>query len=602
MSLNKKIKLELLAPAKDKNCAKEAILAGADAIYIGANAFGARQKAGNSLEDLKEIINFAHIFGVKVYITVNTIIYDNELNAVEKLIWGLYKLKADAIIFQDFSFFKMNLPPIELHASTQCHNISAEKIKFLENCNVKRVVLPREFSISQIKNIKEQTNVELETFCHGALCVSYSGQCYLSDYIGKRSANRGECAQPCRKKYSLIDKKGTIYAQNQHLLCLKDFNLSNKMDDLIFAGATSFKIEGRLKDEIYVKNTVLKYSQILNDFIEKNPNFERSSVQYKNNINFEINLEKTFNRGYCEYFINEKPNKITSFDTPKYKGEFIGTIKNIYKNEIEINSKVKLNIQDGITFFENNELLGTKIIAKNGSKYKVLSSKGLKNGTKIFRNFDEEYIKNLTNLKMVRKLPISFEIEIAKNIDIKAICRDFIITKTIKNDFEVANNQQNAIENIKKQFSKLGNTNFEIDEIHISKNQIPHLKLSEINAIRTEIVEELENKIIENYQPRKRETNFVNTDFYAHKLDYSYNISNHLAKEFMENCASVVEEYAPELANNHKKLMVTKHCLKRELKMCQKDVGQLFLVDEYNQKYPLKFDCKNCQMEIWRNL
>lgn len=600
MSANSKIKLELLAPAKDKICAREAILAGADAIYIGANAFGARSKAGNSLEDLKEIIDFAHIFNVKVYVTVNTIIYDNELKSVEKLIWDLYNIKTDAIIFQDFAVFKMNLPPIELHASTQCHNISAEKIEFLQKCNVKRVVLPREFSIEQIKNIKKHTNVELEAFCHGALCVSYSGQCYLSDYIGKRSANRGECAQPCRKQYSLIDAKGNVYAKNQHLLCLKDFNLSDKMSDLIYAGATSFKIEGRLKDEVYVKNTVLKYSQILDEFISQNPNYERASIQSNQVFDFELNLEKTFNRGFCEYFINGKPNKITSFDTPKFKGEFIGVVKNISKNEIILDTKKSLNIQDGITFFDNNELTGTKIIAKNGQKYKVLSANGLKVGIKIYRNHDEEYIKQLVGLKLARKCPVSFKINIGKTLEIIAVSSGVSVSKIVDNNFELANNQQIALENLAKQFSKLGNTNFVMQDFSINGEVIPYLKLSEINSFRNEIIAQLENKILEKYQPRYRNLDFEQDNFYTEMLDYSYNISNHLAKEFVESANAKVKEYAPEIANNHRKLMTTKHCLKREFRMCQKDVGQLFLVDEYGNKYPLHFDCKNCQMEIYK--
>lgn len=593
-----KIKLELLAGAKDKECAKTAILAGADAIYIGANAFGARKNASNPLEDIKEIIDFAHLFNAKIYITLNTIIYQNELNSLQELVYNLYKLKADAIIFQDFAFLNLEIPPIELHASTQCHNINLEKIQFLEKCNVKRVVLPREFSFSQIKEIKKQTNIELETFCHGALCVSYSGQCYLSDYIGKRSANRGECAQPCRKKYNLIDQNGKIYTKNQHLLCLKDFNLSNKIEELISAGATSFKIEGRLKDVNYVKNTVLGYSKLLNDFISKNPQYERASKNVPQ-YDFATDLNKTFNRGYSEYFTSGKANNITSFDTPKHKGEFIGTVTKINKNEIEISTKKELNPQDGITFFCKNELSGTKIISQNGRFYRVLSSKGIEVGTKIFKNYDHNYISKLEHLELERKIPVSFNIEMSKNIEISAISEDFEIKETILNTYEKAQNEQNAIENIKKQFSKLGNTNFKLKDITINAKTLPHIKLSELNAIRTSIISKLENKILENYTPNKRETKFEIPQFPQKELDSSFNVANDISEDFYKKAGAITKEYAPEITNKYNKLMTTKHCLKREFQLCAKDVGNLFLEDEFKNKYPLKFDCKNCQMEIY---
>ena len=259
-------KIELLAPAKDKECAFAAINAGADAVYIGAEAFGARKKAGNSIADISQIVDYAHKFLVKVYVTVNTIFYDKELDAVEKLIWELYEIGVDAIIFQDYSIFEMNLPPIALHASTQCNNDTLEKIKFLKELNIQRVVLPREFSIKQIKEITSNVNIETEVFVHGALCVSYSGQCYFSDFIGGRSANRGDCAQPCRRKYSLIDDNNKVILPYQHLLSMKDNNLSGYLQELVDADVTSLKIEGRLKDKDYVTNVVSFYRKEIDKF------------------------------------------------------------------------------------------------------------------------------------------------------------------------------------------------------------------------------------------------------------------------------------------------------------------------------------------------
>ena len=262
------LKIELLAPAKNKECAIAAINAGADAVYIGAGSFGARKKAGNSLADIEEIVRYAHKFLVKIYVTVNTIIFEDELPRVEKLIWQLYDAGVDAIIFQDYSIFEMNLPPIALHASTQCNNDSLEKIKFLKDMNVQRVVLPREFSLEEIRNVAENVGIETEVFVHGALCVCYSGQCYLSHYIGGRSANRGECAQPCRKKYSLVDEKGNVLIDNQYLLSMKDNNLSLHLKELIIAGVTSLKIEGRLKDKDYVTNIVSFYRKEIDKISE----------------------------------------------------------------------------------------------------------------------------------------------------------------------------------------------------------------------------------------------------------------------------------------------------------------------------------------------
>ena len=266
--ISKKYTIELLAPAKNKECAIAAINAGADAVYIGADSFGARKKAANSLSDIAEIVEYAHKFLVKIYVTVNTLLFDNELKNAEKLIWKLYETGVDAIIFQDFSLFEMDLPPLALHASTQCNNDTVEKIEFLKSMNVERVVLPREFSISEIKNVTKNIDIETEVFIHGALCVSYSGQCYFSNYIGERSANRGDCAQPCRKKYTVVDECNNIVIPRGYLLSMKDNNLSDHIKELIEAKVTSLKIEGRLKDKEYVTNVVCTTENLSMKFLK----------------------------------------------------------------------------------------------------------------------------------------------------------------------------------------------------------------------------------------------------------------------------------------------------------------------------------------------
>ena len=339
-------KLELLAPAQNYKTAISAINSGADAIYIGAPKFGARMNAKNSLDDIKRVVDYAHLFNVKVYVTINTILTDDELIECEKLINELYEIQVDAIIVQDFGILQLSLenklPPIALHASTQCDIRDIEKVKFFEEIGLKRVILARETNLDLIEKIKKNTNIQLEHFIHGALCVSYSGQCYMSAFIGGRSANRGECAQACRKKYSLVDKNGKTILKNQYLLSLKDNNLSNHLDKLIKAGIMSFKIEGRLKDENYVKNTVLFYHNLL----KKYPRQSYGKVI----SDFIPNPDKTFNRGFCDDYLFNKKDGIYNFLTPKSIGEFLGEVITSNDKCFVIKTKKEIVAQDGLCF------------------------------------------------------------------------------------------------------------------------------------------------------------------------------------------------------------------------------------------------------------
>ena len=336
------MKTELLAPAKDKETAIAAIDCGADAIYIGGPQFGARSKAGNSIEDIAEIVEYAHKFYVKVFVTVNTVFYNNELEKVKELIKQLYSIKVDALIVQDMAIIEAGIngeiPPIPLHISTQCDNRDLEKVKFFEKLGISRVVLARELSLDKIKEIRENTSIELECFIHGALCVSYSGQCYLSEFIGGRSANRGECAQPCRKKYSLVDDNGNILVKDRHLLCLKDFNASRHIKEMVDIGVNSYKIEGRLKDINYVKTVVLTYRALLDKYSQKISSGEVIT-------DFVPDVNKIFNRGYTNYFLKER-EKCFNFDAPK--GVLIGIVTKIGRNYFDIESKIELHPQDGL--------------------------------------------------------------------------------------------------------------------------------------------------------------------------------------------------------------------------------------------------------------
>lgn len=394
-------KTELLAPAKNKIAAFAAINSGADAVYIGAPAFGARVAASNSFEDIQEIVNFAHKFNVKVHVTVNTILKDEELPEAVKLIEKLYEIGVDAIIIQDAGLMKLavenKLPPIVLHASTQCNNRSLEKIKFLEEVGFSRAVLARELSLEQIKNICQNTDIEIETFVHGALCVSYSGQCYMSCSIGGRSANRGECAQPCRKKYSLVDDKGNFIARDKHLLSLKDFNASKYLENLVNAGVKSFKIEGRLKDVNYVRNVTAFYRQELDKFSGK-------TSSGKVFLDFEPDLKKSFNRGFTSYFL-EKREKCFNFNSPKMKGEKVGKIVKSAEGWIEFEkNSVQLSVQDGICYFEEDELKGCLVNKIVGNKVYLNKKIIIPINTVVFRNYDVTFDNLLTNSKTKRRL------------------------------------------------------------------------------------------------------------------------------------------------------------------------------------------------------
>ncbi len=394
--------VELLSPAKNATFGIEAINHGADAVYIGAPKFGARSAAGNSMQDIESLINYAHKFNARIYIALNTILKGNELPEAQQLIRNLYNVGADAIIIQDMGILQLDLPPIALHASTQTDNRTVEKVDFLEKAGFSQVVLARELSLEQIKNISSRTSVPLEVFVHGALCVSYSGQCYISQSLGKRSANRGECAQYCRLPYNLIDAEGKTILADKHLLSLKDLNLSNYLTDLIDAGVYSFKIEGRLKDLDYVKNVTAFYRQRLDEILSTSKTKKKSS---SGNIFyfFEPNPEKTFHRGSTCYFLHGRTeDTIASFDTPKSTGEYIGKINDVTKNYFTI-SKNKLSPTlhngDGLCFInKRGEFCGFRLNKVEENRLYPAQMPMIDKNTTVYRNLDYEFSGNRSSV------------------------------------------------------------------------------------------------------------------------------------------------------------------------------------------------------------
>ena len=603
-------KIELLAPAKNLESGITAINYGADAVYIGASKFGARVAAGNSLADIKKLSDYAHKYNSKVYVTINTILFDNELDEVEKAIHQLYNEGIDAVIIQDMGILEMNLPPIPIFASTQTNNYTWQKIKFLEDIGIQRVILARELSLPQIKEIKAHTNVDLEFFVHGALCVSFSGQCYFSHAIDKGSANRGACAQACRAYYSLIDNSGKMLIKNKHLLSLKDLNLSNHINDLMDAGISSFKIEGRLKDIDYVKNITSHYRKQIDQALAKRDGFKKSSSG-KVYFDFTSDPEKTFNRGYTNYFIKNRNKDIVSINTQKSLGKPVGKVKSISDNYtyFMLDSTEKLINGDGICFFDKQEILqGTKINKTDNNKIYPSSFDNIEIDTEIFRNFDAGFTKQLSSSKTERKISASISITENENgISINAIDEDENkIQWSYKKTKETARNPDKALENINKQLSKSGDSIFKIKELTVNLKTPLFFPISELNELRRKTLTLLEDERLKNYTRESFQITKNETPYPEKPIDYKGNVLNKNAVQFYKRHGAEITEKAFEIQTDFtgKEIMTTRHCIKYQMGACEKyektprKISEPLYIQDNNRKYKLEFDCANCVMKV----
>jgi putative protease len=599
-------KIELLSPARDAEIGIAAVNHGADAVYIGAPKFGARKQAGNDLQSLEKLIKYAHFYRSKVYIALNTILFDRELEEAQKLIHNIYEIGADALIFQDTGILEMDLPPIELHASTQTHNFSSEKFRFWEKIGISRVVAARELSIEEIAEIRKQTKIELEYFVHGALCVSLSGQCYLSRTIGARSANRGECAQACRMKYSLKDADGTQILTDKHLLSLKDLNNSDNLKQLIEAGVDSFKIEGRMKDISYVKNITSYYRKKIDLLIEKGICGKSSSGKIY--PVFEADPEKSFNRKFTKYFAEKRSSETANFNSPKSLGKFIGTVRKIEKNAAEIETCEIIRNGDGLCFIsKTDELRGFRVNTAEENKIWVDNPEILELNARVFRNLDTDFIKQIEKSENIRKINVDFFLkEQERGVSLSATDEDKIFAEHLfEFEKQKAENQEKNQNNILKQLNKAGNTAFIIQSIEIQPQFEVFLPISKINEIRRNVLQLLGRGRSESYQ--RTEIVFQKTDFpyFKMNLDYRANVSNSLARRFYERHGVESIDDAFELNSDSvdKNLMTTRWCLKFETGNCpvyQKSTAKklaepLFLTNEYGN-FELKFDCRNCFM------
>lgn len=603
--------IELLAPAKNLECGIEAINHGADAVYIGAPLFSARAAAGNTIDDIKKLAEHVHLFDAKVYVALNTILNDKELAEAEKLIWQLWETaKVDALIIQDMGITKLNLPPIPLHASTQVDNRTLEKAKFLEDAGFRQIVLARELTLEEIKAIAKEVTTPLEFFVHGALCVCYSGQCYLSEALSNRSANKGSCAQYCRLPYDLQDATGEELFSKKHLLSMKDLNLSEDLEALLDAGVSSLKIEGRLKDLSYVKNTVAYYRQKLDKIFEKRTEYKRSSTG-KSTINFTPNLEKSFNRGFTKYFLygRNKETEIWSVNSPKSVGEPIGTVSEVTKQYIRLNTDKKLNNGDGLCFFnDKGELTGFQVNKAENNLVYPYEKVEIRKGTAISRNFDHEFEKILQrNNTAERKISISISIEDIEN--------GFLIKAQDENnnscelsfDYKKELAKTEQTKNIKTNLSKTGDTHFLVEDVIINFSDSWFIPASVISEWRRQITDKLLEERIKNQTREEVRTKETTHPFPLKGITYLGNVMNEKSKLFyVQHQSDVLQPAFEKQPIKDVPLMFTRHCIKQSLGWCPLQGGERhpykepFYLSYKGTRLRLTFDCKQCEMKVYK--
>jgi len=598
--------IELLAPAKNAEAGKIAINYGADAVYIGYQKFGARAAVGNSLNDISELAKYAHLFNARVYVTINTILFDHEFEEVHNLIYRLYELGVDAIIIQDYGILELDLPPIPIFASTQMHNHDPANILFLEKVGFKRAILARELSLKQIEEIRAKTNIDLEFFVHGALCVCYSGQCYFSQAIKKGSANRGECAQPCRAYYDLSDKNGKIIAKSKFILSPKDLNLSGYLRQLMEAGISSFKIEGRLKDLNYVKNVTAFYRKKTDEILEGSSDFKKASTG-KVIFDFIPDPEKSFNRGFTNYFIEGRKSKVSSFDSQKSLGKHLGKVVEITSQYFKIETHEILKNGDGLCFFDaKKNLLGLRVNKNENGKLYPDSLNGLFMGAEIYRNHDQEMTKKLESSNTARKIEVRYLLHdrddtIVLEVSDEDNNRTSLVIETEK---VPAVNPEKALETIRKQLSKTGDTIFEVTEVEIRLNQVLFFPASVLNDSRRLILEKLSAERLKNYKPETSSIIKNDFPFPEKELSFKANIVNEKAVAFYKRhgVTSLTYGFEKEAPTAPAEIMTTKYCVKFQMGLCTgKKEGaseDVLFMNDNQRKYKLVFDCNACKMKV----
>lgn len=602
-------KLELLAPAKDYDTAVDAIDCGADAVYIGAGKFGARHSATNAVEDIARVAEYAHRYGVRVYATLNTLLFDNELEEAREQALALIKAGVDALIVQDMAYWKMNLP-IALHASTQTNCVTAERVRFFEEMGFARAILERSLSKDEIAEIRKATNIELEAFVHGAICVSQSGRCFFSRSTSERSGNRGECSQPCRLEYDLCNDKGETIIKSKHFLSVRDLDLSARLGEMIDLGICSFKIEGRLKDRTYVRNIVSLYRQLLDREIARRNDVERSSVG-RSTIEFEPNASRTFTRGAGEYFFDGKCRGVASFDTPKAMGERIGKVARADRRGIVLDRKHNLATGDGVCFISNGALVGTNVVGVEGDRVQLNRYDGVAVGVELFRNYNRLFSQAVERSRVKRTIAVDLNLKFEQDkITLSATdetgCEE---SATTPYTFEAVRDVAKGKEALRRQLSRSGDTIFEVRDIAIEN--LGFVPMSVVGELRREALNNLEISRLSDCEFELHLASFIDsTNRWERKAQYPSkvltpqdNVTNHLAREFYAECG--VEEIAEGLdcrpSTVGEQVIISDYCIRREIGECLLEKprlkGDLFLV-RGTKKYRLCFDCKACQMKV----
>lgn len=607
-------RIELLAPAKDLECGLAAIDSGADAVYLGASRFGARAKAGNPLEEISTLVEHAHRYWARVYVTVNTLLHDDELPEAVRLIHQLHEAKVDAVIIQDMGLLESDLPPVALIASTQMHNHTPERVAFLEQIGIRRVILARELSLPEIRAIRARTTIELESFIHGALCVSYSGQCYLSYAIGGRSGNRGECAQPCRRRYTLVDADGKLLVKDRYLLSLRDLNLTACLGDLLDAGITSFKIEGRLKDRAYVANVVSWYRQQL-DRVLATRGWARSSSG-RTRFDLKPDVSKTFNRGFTTYFLHGRREPPGAIDSPKMVGEHVGTVTGVQGSTFVLDSGVALNSGDGLCWFDSrHELCGTVVNAARSAlhspgKVSVTPQRmaGIRQGLAVYRNHDHVFLRQAERSRPVRKIAVRLRLQrSAEGLTLHVEDEDGNrAAATLATEPEPARKPDEAEATARAQLSKTGSTPYVCVAVELDWAQAPFLPVAALNSLRRDALDRLD-AVRDARRPLMQGQIQRNEVPYPERtLTYRGNVLNQRAADFYRRHG--VEEIAPAAESGRdmagEVVMRTRYCIKHQLGMCDGtpragDLQEpLYLIDEDGRRYRLRFRCADCEMEV----
>lgn len=605
---NVKILLELLSPAKDLQAGKIAVISGADAVYIGGPEFSARSAAGNSWDEIGELCSFAHQYYVKVYVALNTIFFDGEEAKVQNSLNKAYDSGADGVIIQDMGILKLDLPPFNIIASTQCNNADPGHIRFMRDSGFSRIILARELSLEQIRRIRSEVpDIELEAFIHGALCVSYSGRCYFSQYLSGRSANRGKCMQVCRLPFDLADADGKLIIKDKHLLSTKDLCMSGHLHQLIDAGVTSFKIEGRLKDASYVGNVTAKYSKELDNIVNESRGVYRRSSSGRVMLEYEPDLRKSFNRDFTRYFYFGRKESVISEKGQGSLGEFIGKVLDIDRNYFTLYDTHDLKNGDGICWVGNDGSAdGVNINKVDGEKIFPFRKLPPSEGTEIFRNENPSFEKAVLS-GSDRRVGVTIEVSEKEGVfSVQASDEDGNSAELkFWHDRVKSNDPETSQENMKKQFSKTGGTVFYPQIVRIGSGQEYFITVSVMNSWRREILETVMKERMKNYPRRLKRISQKKAEFRVKNIDPSYNVSNKLAEEFyVESGAERVERsFETSDKENMRVLMISKHCLKYHLGACRKYGGSkklnepLYMVLN-GEKYLLDFDCEKCVMKI----